>query len=49
MSAQVEVAADAEPKRSNAYDLFILVLTVLSLVIMLGLVLPWLNDPTKNC
>ena len=35
-------------KRSNAYDLFILVLTVLSLVIMLGLVLPFLNDATKK-
>lgn len=48
MSAQVEAEVDTEPKRSNAYELFILVLTVLSLVIMLGLVLPFLNDPTKK-
>ena len=48
MSTQVAAETRAEPKRSNAYDLFILVLTVLSLVIMLGLVLPWLNDPTKK-
>jgi voltage-gated potassium channel len=48
MSTQVAAEIEAEPKRSNAYDLFILVLTVLSLVIMLGLVLPWLNPPTKK-
>jgi voltage-gated potassium channel len=48
MSAQVEAEVEAEPKRSNAYELFILVLTVLSLAIMVGLVLPWLNDATKK-
>ena len=48
MSTQAAAEVEAEPTRSNAYDLFILVLTVLSLVIMLGLVLPWLNDATKK-
>ena len=48
MSTQVAAEIEAEPKRSNAYDLFILVLTVLSLVIMVGLVLPFLNEPTKK-
>ena len=37
--------ADAAPQRSNAYELFILVLTVLSLVIMVFLLLP-LSDTT---
>lgn len=36
---------DAAPKKSNAYEMFILVLTVLSLVVMVALLLP-LNDPT---
>ena len=34
-----------EHQASHAYDLFILVLTVLSLVIMVALLLP-LNEPT---
>ena len=34
-------------RRSNAYELFILVLTVLSLVIMVALFLP-VNDATKQ-
>jgi voltage-gated potassium channel len=37
--ASMSTPPDAAPKRSNAYELFILVLTVLSLVIMVGLVL----------
>ena len=36
-----------EHKTSNAYDLFILVLTVLSLLIMAGLLLP-LNEATTT-
>jgi hypothetical protein len=36
-----------EHKTSNAYDLFILVLTVLSLLIMVGLLLP-LNEATTT-
>ena len=48
MTTQVGAEAGAESKRSNAYDLFILVLTVMSLAIMVGLVLPFLNDPTKK-
>ena len=35
-------------KDSNAYEMFILVLTVLSLLIMVGLVLPRVGDPTKK-
>jgi voltage-gated potassium channel len=38
---------NAGPQRSNAYSLFILVLTVLSLLIMVGLVLP-LNQATTD-
>jgi voltage-gated potassium channel len=37
--------ADTAPKKSNAYEMFILVLTVLSLLIMVALLLP-LNDAT---
>ena len=36
---------DDAPKKSNAYEMFILVLTVLSLVVMVALLLP-LNDAT---
>ena len=36
---------DAAPKKSNAYEMFILVLTILSLVVMVALLLP-LNDAT---
>lgn len=36
---------DTAPKKSNAYEMFILVLTVLSLVVMVALLLP-LNDAT---
>src|SRR4029450_12587177 len=36
-----DMADTAEGSRSNAYELFILVLTVLSLVIMVALVLPF--------
>jgi voltage-gated potassium channel len=42
------MAADTEgPRRSNAYELFILVLTVLSLVIMVALFLP-INAATRQ-
>jgi voltage-gated potassium channel len=37
----MSVAARGSKQRSNAYELFILVLTVLSLAIMLALVLPF--------
>jgi voltage-gated potassium channel len=42
-------AAAAVPaqKDSNAYQMFIFVLTVLSLLIMVGLVMPRVNEPTK--
>ena len=36
---------DTAPKKSNAYEMFILVLTILSLVVMVALLLP-LNDAT---
>ena len=36
---------DTAPKKSNAYEMFILVLTVLSLVVMVALLLPF-NDAT---
>ena len=45
MSDPVPAGSDAAPKKSNAYELFILVLTVLSLVIMAALILP-LNAAT---
>ena len=35
-------------KRSNAYEIFILVLTVLSLLIMVGLLLPTLSPATRS-
>jgi voltage-gated potassium channel len=38
-------ATDGSDRHSNAYELFILVLTALSLVVMLALVLPW-NEAT---
>src|SRR5882672_483380 len=36
---------DASPKKSNAYEMFILVLTILSLIVMVALLLPF-NDAT---
>jgi voltage-gated potassium channel len=39
--------AEAAPRRSNAYELFILVLTVLSLLIMVALLLP-VSAPTEQ-
>ena len=48
MSASAPAAVHAPAaKRSNAYDMFIFVLTVLSFAIMAGLVLPRVNPPTK--
>ena len=49
MSASTPAAA-AVPDRqdSNAYEMFILVLTVLSLALMVGLVLPRVNPATKQ-
>ncbi len=48
MSAPAPAAVHAPAaKRSNAYDMFIFVLTVLSFAIMAGLVLPRVNPPTK--
>jgi len=40
-------AEPTDPRGSNAYEIFILVLTLLSLVIMLGLVLP-ISDATEH-
>ena len=36
------------PRHSNSYEIFILVITILSLAIMALLVLPWIDDETKN-
>jgi voltage-gated potassium channel len=49
MSASVP-ATEAVPvqKDSNAYEMFIFVLTVLSLLLMVGLVMPRVNEPTKD-
>ncbi len=49
MSASVP-STEAVPvqKDSNAYEMFIFVLTVLSLLIMAGLFLPRVNEPTKE-
>ena len=38
--------AAAKPRLSNSYELFILLLTVLSLLTMVALLLPWLAPPT---
>ena len=48
MSAPAPAAAPSRPRFSNAYELFILVLTILSLAIMVGLVAPNTNDATKT-
>lgn len=48
MSAPAPAAAASRPRFSNAYELFILVLTILSLVIMLGQVLRRANDATST-
>jgi voltage-gated potassium channel len=45
MSTGMSASSVEAPKKSNAYELFILVLTVLSLVIMVALILP-LNQAT---
>lgn len=47
MSAPAPAAAPSRPRFSNAYELFILVLTVLSLLIMVGLVATRASSPTK--
>jgi voltage-gated potassium channel len=39
---------NGKSKRSNAYEIFILVLTVLSLIIMVGLILPTLSPATRS-
>ncbi len=41
-------ARTGEKQSSNAYQIFILVLTLLSLGIMVLLVLPWVSQPTKD-
>jgi voltage-gated potassium channel len=43
-----EAREDLVPKRSNAYQIFIFVLTILSLVIMVGLVIPRVSQATKD-
>jgi voltage-gated potassium channel len=48
MSASAPSAVDVRPRFSNAYELFILVLTVLSLLIMIGLVARRVNDATST-
>ena len=48
MSAPPAADGVVAKQDSNAYEMFILVLTVLSLLIMLGLVLPRVNAQTKN-
>jgi len=48
MSASAPAAAASRPRFSNAYELFILVLTILSLVIMVGQVLRRANDATTT-
>jgi voltage-gated potassium channel len=48
VSASAPAAAPSRPQFSNAYELFILVLTVLSLVIMVGLVARRANDATTT-
>ena len=40
------VTAEAKAKMSNSYELFILLITVLSLLDMVALLLPWLAAPT---
>ena len=45
MSAEAPAAVGVR-RDSNAYSLFIFVLTVLSLVIMVALVLPRVSEPT---
>lgn len=47
MSASAPAAVPVR-RPSNAYQMFILVLTVLSLAIMVGLMLPRVNAPTKQ-
>lgn len=42
----MEVGTQPEARQSNAYELFILVLTVYSLVVMAALLLPTLSTPT---
>jgi voltage-gated potassium channel len=48
MSAPTPAAVASRPRFSNAYELFILVLTVLSLLIMVGLVARRVNDATAT-
>ncbi len=49
MTAVTSSASDAPvAKDSNAYEMFIFVLTVLSLLVMVGLVLPRVSEPTKR-
>src|SRR5512144_1833920 len=49
MSAPAPGATAAtRPRFSNAYELFVLVLTILSLLIMVGLVARNANDATKS-
>jgi len=48
VSASPAAAGVPARRDSNAYQIFILVLTVLSLAIMVGLVLPWVSDATKK-
>ena len=48
MSASPPVAVRVPAKRSNAYEMFIFVLTILSLAIMVELVLPWTSPVTKD-
>jgi ABC-type molybdate transport system permease subunit len=47
-TAPMRTEARATRQESNAYELFILVLTVLSLVFMVGLVLPRLDPATES-
>jgi len=48
VSAPPAAAAVPEQRDSNAYEMFILVLTVLSLALMVGLVMPRVSDATKK-
>jgi voltage-gated potassium channel len=43
-----EARVDYMPSRGNAYQIFILVLTVLSLVVMAWLVSPWISPATEK-
>ena len=40
--------AESGPARSNAYNIFILVLTIFSLAVMGLLVIPWLDPETRS-